>query len=819
MRRGTPRPVVVAAALTFFVALLVPLTASSMGILMPNGEESGPLAIESHRVNIRMTESTAVTHVDQVFRNSSGRQLEATYVFPLPEGAAVSDFALYINGVRTEGEVLERAQARQIYNNIVRRTEDPGLIEYVDGRIFQASIFPVPANGTQRVELEFAQVMERQGDLRRLVYPLRTGRTSATTLSDFTLSARIESASPVRTVYSPSHEVEIVRESDNVAVVGMELQHANLEEDFVLYLSTSTDDIGIDVLTFDSDGSGAAEGYFLMVVAPSLQEEGEIAAKDVTFVVDTSGSMAGEKIEQARETLRYCVGQLRPEDRFNIVRFSTTSRGLFDGLTEASPANLGRATEFIDGIRARGGTAIEDALVTAITQQTESSRPHMIIFITDGLPTVGETDADRLVQTIGDRNSGDARIFTFGVGFDVDTQLLDTVAAGSRAVSDYVRPDENIELAVSTLYDRIAYPVLTDVDVAFSNLDVFDVFPRELPDLFAGQQLVVTGRYRDTANSAVMLSGQFSGESVSYTFEDRFGGDEADETEFISALWATRKVGYLLDQIRLNGETAELVNEVRNLGVEYGLVTPYTSYLAVDDSEFEGRGARIPEPTADLGAADPAPTVITIPQGTTGRRSAGSGSSATTQDSSARDLSRIGDRSGSERRSRNRGPAAPVTAAEPMAQPEQEPMPFAGGAFDGFSTAASGEEAVESAEAVREMREEEVAANSHSRVQRVGERTMSRGHDGVWRQRNDSDGDDDEENNEAGGDGDRHSGDSIEIRYLSDAYFQLIALQPELTRVVSLGERVEVTVNGIRVVISPDAGLEELDAETEARLR
>jgi uncharacterized protein YegL len=785
-RRGLTAAPTLAAGIAL-LALASP--ALGMGLLLPNDQSMAPLAIESHRVDIRVNDTTAVTHVDQVFRNSSPNQLEATFVFPLPAGATVSDFALYINGVRTQGEVLERTQARQIYDNIVRRVRDPGLVEYVDGRIFQASIFPVPANGTQRVEIEFAQVLERQGDLRRLVYPLRTGQTSATTLRDFTLSARIETDDPVRTVYSPSHQVEVVRESENVAIVGLEQASADLEQDFVLYLSASEDDIGIDLMTYDPDGAdGGTDGYFLMVLAPRLQDEGQVQAKDVTFVIDTSGSMAGEKIEQARATLRYCVSQLGAGDRFNIVSFSTASRRLFPGLRAVDEDSLAEATRFIDGLSARGGTAIEDALRTALEQESDPERPHMVIFVTDGLPTVGETRADELLRGVAERNGSDARIFTFGVGFDVDTQLLDRVAADNHAVSDYVRPGEDLELAVGALYDRIAYPVLSGVEVFFDQVEAFEVFPRAIPDLFAGQQVVVAGRYRGERQSAVRLAGNFAGASMSYTFEENFSAPESGETEFIS-------------EIRRHGESRELVDEVRNLGVEYGLVTPYTSYLAVDDSEFGGPTERpVPVggraqngPGAPGGEAGGAPVGVERQTGTRrSRDGVGSGG---------------GGRAGAD-------PAPPMATASPMqaAEPEADFNAADDEGFIGLGGLTSGEAAVAQSEAVRELRESSVAATTDGTTRRVGGRTFALNGDGAWTQVDASAGDNAAER--------PRGGEEIVIRYLSEAYLDFAAQHHELRRALGLGERVTLTLDsGVRVVIAPDRGIETLDDATRERLR
>jgi Ca-activated chloride channel homolog len=742
-------------------ACVVAGPAWSMGLLVPSGPGSSPLAIESHRVNINVRDSVAITHVDQVFRNSSGVELEAVFIFPVPENATVHDFALWMNGVRVQGEILESTQARQVYESIVRQVRDPGLVEYIDGRLFQASIFPVPANGTQRVELEFSQVLELQGELHRLVYPLRTGRTSATTLTDFTLTADIQASMPIRAVYSPTHAIDVNRESETHTVIGLEQANADLERDFVLYLSASDEEVGLTLFTFDQDGPGGEDGFFLMLISPRLEREGEIPAQDVTFVVDASGSMDGEKMEQARQTLRYCIGQLRPEDRFNIVRFSTTTRTLFDDLTAASADNVTRAATFIDRMEAAGGTAIEAALDRALAQSSDPARPHYIIFITDGLPTVGETSAEALIAQVQARNTN-TRIFTFGVGYDVDTQLLDRVAAMNGGLSDYVRPTEDIQVAVSNLYDRISHPVLTGLTLDFGDAEVDDFYPSAIPDLFAGHQIVVAGRFGNAIESEIMLRGTANGVARTYRFRETFAasGEGANEhNDFIPQIWATRKIGFLIDQIRLNGENPELAESVRTLGLRFGLVTPYTSYLAVDDSEFNRppvdenwrfEGDMVPPMN------EPAPVFRT----------------------------RSGWGGNEEGESMTALPSAAPTGG----------LDFGG---------ASGERAVESSRESRRL-QQIATTDGAAPVQQIGGRVLQRESDGVWRERGVRE----------------HSGARrVQIRYLSDAYFDLLAeTGHEVRRLLAQGESVELVWADDLILEIAATGAERMDADMRMEL-
>ena len=611
--------------------LAAPRQAQAIGLLIPEAADARPFDVESHRVEVTISNTAAVTRIEQVFRNHTRRPMEATFVFPIPKGATVSDFSLWINGKKTPGAVLEKEEARRIYESIVRRTEDPGLVEYMDGRLFRASIFPIPPGGTQKLEIKFGQVLERRGGLYRYHYPLAAGSdyVTAKTQKDFTLTAKVHAPIPVTTAYSPTHKISSHRKSDREILVGTEQLYAELDRDFELFVGHSRQDIGLNVMTHDPDGPGGEDGYFMLALAPRV----EVAAHDeigqtFTFVMDTSGSMAGPKIEQARATLQFCLNRLRPQDRFNIIRFSTDVEALHPDPVPATEDHIARGVTFARELIPAGGTAIGPALERVFAQRTQASQPHQVIFVTDGIPTVGQTDPGQILQMVRARH-GRARLFAFGVGYDVNTNLLDGMAARARGRSDYVRPEGDLERAVAALYTRISSPVLTDISIDFGEAKVYDLYPNPIPDLFRGDQVVLFGRYRRPLAPPIEVTGRAGDEQKTYTF----GGGDAGEAarkkrgraeriaareeyaaplEFLPKLWATRKVGFLLEQIRLNGEHPELKAEVVRLARKFGLVTPYTSYLAVDDSEFERRPQPRPRPRPrprPPGSHRPDPTV------------------------------------------------------------------------------------------------------------------------------------------------------------------------------------------------------------------
>ncbi len=582
-------------AILILLALLLGPAAPALadGIVIPHPPPEVPivevpyLTIKYHRVTVTIEGQVATTHVDQVFVNEGSYEVEGTYIFPLPEEAAISEFAMWVDGEKLEGQVLERDEARQIYEEIVRRRRDPALLEYVGRDAFQASIYPIPPGGERRVELEYSEVLEMDNGLVEYVYPLNTEKFSPRPLEEVVVNVSVRSNEPLKAIYSPSHDVDIVREDDYYAAVGYEEYGVKPDRDFVLYYTVSPEEIGVNLLSYKPDSKG--EGFFLLLAAPRVDVDlQEVIAKDVILVLDVSGSMRGQKIEQAKEALSFVLDNLNEEDRFNIIAFSTSTRSYARELVAADEA--WEARDFVARLEANGSTDINRALLEALSL-TEGDRPAIIIFLTDGLPTIGEMEIERIIDNVGQAAPDNARIFPFGVGYDVNTTLLDTIAVNHRGVSGYVRPEDAIDEKVSAFYAKVSTPLLADIEIDFGEIDVEDIYPYPLPDLFAGTQLVVVGRYTGVGDTEITLEGEVNGRTQTFRYDDlrfeRLGG-----ADFISRLWATRKIGYLLQQIRLNGEQKELVDEIVDLSVRYGIITPYTSFL-VEETEMalseEGR--------------------------------------------------------------------------------------------------------------------------------------------------------------------------------------------------------------------------------------
>jgi Ca-activated chloride channel family protein len=600
------------------ITLLIPTSAFADGIIIPHPPICEPfpcpvprpmvqLAIRYHHVEVEIQDQVATTRVDQVFRNDNDWIVEGTYVFPIPLGAAVDAFTLWIDGEPVQGEMLTKEQARQTYEEIVRTMRDPALLEYIDRQAVQASIFPIPPGGERRIQLEYSQILSAEDDLVHYRYPLNTEKFSTIPLEEVTIHIEIDGKLPIQAVYSPTHNVDLNRISDEHVVLGYEEYDVKPDRDFDLFFSVDQSQIGVNLMTYRDPQSDDPDGYFLLMLTPNIQvREQEAIAKDVILVLDKSGSMDGVKFRQAQEALKFVLDHLNPEDRFNIIAFSTGVTQYASRLRSAEEAS--EAARWVDSLAAAGSTDIHRALQEAIFL-ADQERPAIIIFLTDGLPTEGITETEQIIENIRKSANSNVRLFAFGVGYDVDTYLLDTLAGENRGTTTYVTPEQAIDETVSGFYAKVSMPVLTDLELDFDDLVVYDVYPNTLPDLFAGTQLMLLGRYRGSGEVDLTLEGDIVNDRVTYAYDNqefrRFGG-----RDFIPRLWATRKIGVLLNQIRLQGADEETVDQIVRLSIRYGIITPYTSYLVTEPSAigFEAQDEIVADALQDYMAAPMAVT-------------------------------------------------------------------------------------------------------------------------------------------------------------------------------------------------------------------
>lgn len=579
-----------------FVLLLValPAPARADGIIIPDPPVCDPvpcpprplpmeqLVIRNHRVSVTIRDQVAVTRVDQVFYNPNDWTIEGTYVFPIPASAAVSAFSLWIDGTPVQGKVLDADHARQTYEDIVRTMRDPALLEYVGQDAVQASIFPIPPQGERRVELEYTQTLAAENGLVRYVYSLNTEKFSALPLEEVNINLDVRAASPIRAVYSPSHQVAVSREDDYHVRVGYEDKNVLPDADFALYYSIGEAQ-AFHLLTYrDPSSQDDPDGFLLLMLAPRVDQKTATIPKDIILVLDRSGSMDGEKLRQAQEALAFILDHLNPQDRFNIVTFSTGVDSYAQNLRPAAEAD--EAESWVSRFSAEGSTDINRALLEAASV-ADRERPVYLIFLTDGLPTEGVVDSQQILDNLAAAASGNLRLFAFGVGYDVDTFLLDSLAQAHHGSSTYVMPGERLDEILSGFYAKISTPVLTDLSLDFGELEVYDLYPDPLPDLFLGSQIIEVGRYRRGGAADVILRGEVNGTIQIFRYpQQAFASESPPGTTLavLPRLWATRKIGHLLNRVRLKGPDQETIDQIVHLSIRYGIVTPYTSYLVTE---------------------------------------------------------------------------------------------------------------------------------------------------------------------------------------------------------------------------------------------
>lgn len=548
--------------------------------------------INSIDVHVKLVDQIAQVGVSQTFQNMGSRQMEVCFMFPLPYDGAIDKLTLMVDGKEFEGKIMPADEARKLYEDIVRKNKDPALLEWMGTGVFKTSVFPVPPGAKRTVNLRYSQLCRQSQRLTDYLLPLRTARYTTGPLESLKVTVAIESGEPIKNIYSASHAVDIERNGDRRAVVKYEAKNEIPASDFRLFYDSKPEGMAASVVSYRPESDEA--GYFLLLASPEIKAaDAKPLPKTVVLVADRSGSMTGEKIEQAKGAMRFVLNNLSEGDTFNIVAYDSSIETFRPELERFNDQTRETALGFVEGLYAGGSTNIDGALERALGMLTDSSRPSYVVFLTDGIPTAGQTNEAKIVDHATKLNKVRARLFSFGVGYDVNSRLLDRLVAANFGQTEYVRPDQDIEAAVSQLYRRIADPVLTDVQLAMdvegaTTADgpaITRTYPAGAFDLFAGDQAVIVGRYSKPGAAKVTLSGAVSGEERTYDFPAQLAEKSSDDTNaFIAKLWAARRVGEIIDQIDLEGKNDELMKELVTLATRHGILTQYTSFLADENS-------------------------------------------------------------------------------------------------------------------------------------------------------------------------------------------------------------------------------------------
>ncbi len=571
-------------------------TARADGMIVPVREDlrvRGSWAVKYHRVEMLVRDQVAAVTIDQEFVNTGPTAMEVEYLFPVAPGAAIDSMTMVVGGEEMKGTIMAADEARKIYEDIVRKKKDPALLEYVGYGLYRTRAFPLEPGKPAHVVIHYNQICKKDGDVVEVFYPLNTEKFSAKEIEEVTIKVDIRTKADITTIYSPTHEIKIARHGARNAVASYRVDRSIPASDFIIYYKARDEQIGATLLTYQPQRG--RDGYFMLLASPNpTMAAHELMAKDVVLVLDRSGSMSESgKIGQAREAMSFILKNLNTEDRFSIITFNDGIDTLFPHLVAANRENLDKAEDLVSRIEAAGGTDIHSALAQALAVLNDTTggskeRPAYMIFVTDGQPTVGKTDQKVILADTASANTRQARIFALGVGYDVNVQLLDRLVGENRGLSDYVKPNEPLEAKISSIYAKIKNPVMTGLKLEIDGVAIRDVYPRNLGDLFEGVQLVVVGRYDGDQvdklhehKARVVISGKCGESEKKFEYPVTFCEARVSPTDcFVERLWAVRRIGFLLDEIQLHGKTDEVVGEVIRLSRDYGIITPYTSFLA-----------------------------------------------------------------------------------------------------------------------------------------------------------------------------------------------------------------------------------------------
>jgi Ca-activated chloride channel family protein len=565
--------------------------------MRPCGITTPDVVRQSSDVRVSLVDRVLRYEITETFVNRGSRIGEADFMFPLPKGAAFQDLKLSINGELVSGETMSADRARQIYEDIVRRQRDPALLEWMGYGLLRARIFPIAPGEEKKVVVRFQTVAEREGDALRIDYfrGLRTNQVAMGQQPEGRVSFLLTYPNDPMygTAYSPTHSIFEQRygsgsyDDDNSggdrsfassyrgSVRRFEVRDARGEVTLLIPIRRTTS-AAISLLT---NAPGNDDGFALITLSPPAVRPRPVP-RDVTFVIDVSGSMSGQKIEQARSAGKQLLRTLSPMDRFRLIDFSSDVRTFRDDFSTATRENIRAAERYLDELDAQGSTNISGALDEALSARVQSGRLPIILFLTDGQPTVGERNGSVIASNVA-RQRGSRRLFTFGVGADLNVALIEQLALEGRGTASFVRPEESVERAVGIVASRLTSPLVTDVRVRADGVRLLKMHPSGPVDIFAGEDLVLLARYDGSGNATIRFEGQTTSGPVSWASRVYFP-ERSRENPFVARLWATQRVGYLSAEKRKNGGSREIDDEIRDLGDRFGIPTEFSSYLVVE---------------------------------------------------------------------------------------------------------------------------------------------------------------------------------------------------------------------------------------------
>ncbi|MEJ2689521.1 MAG: VIT and VWA domain-containing protein [Deltaproteobacteria bacterium] len=560
-------------------------SARAAGMLVADNGFGGVLEIVEHDVRVTINNGIAVTEVTQVFRNTEQRQMEALYTFPVPKGASVSNFSMWIGGKEMVGEVLEKERAHEIYNSYKRKKRDPGLLEQTDYKTFEMRIFPIGPGASQKVQITYYQELDFDHDWATYVYPLAT--TTNRQLDNrvrgkFAVSVDVKSSVPIAAIESPSHGSDFlfVSHSKNYSEASLENRDGDLARDVVLAFKVSRPVTGLDLITSVEAGE---DGYFALTLRAGSELEKTQTGADYVFVLDISGSMANDsKLRTSVDSLTAFIKALAVEDRFEVITFNRVPNALFGKLEQAKESSFNDAVTFLDSREAKGGTLLQPALETAY-KYVSPDRPLNVVILSDGMTEQNERRV--LLQMIESRPAN-VRVFCIGVGNEINRSLLSQMAEDAGGLAAFLSRGDDFSRQAKAFQRKLMHPVAANLQLRTTGIDTYNLTPQKLPNLYYGMPVKIYGRYRGKGIGQVELTGEVNGRRIVTKTELDFPARDPDNPE-IERMWAWHRMEELKRQHEIRPDS-RLVDEIVRLGETYSITSEYTSFLVLEnDAEFK----------------------------------------------------------------------------------------------------------------------------------------------------------------------------------------------------------------------------------------
>lgn len=590
----------------------------TQGALQAIGRDGQPRAecpLKHTDVKAEVSGSLARVTVTQEFHNPFQDKIEAVYVFPLPQSAAVDNMTMTVGDRVIKGKIKRREEARAIYEAARDAGHTASLLDQERPNIFTQSVTNIASGAEVKITISYVEFLKYEDGAYEFVFPMVVGPRyipgqpigeqaiqsgvgwapdtsqvpDASRITpqvapkntraghDIAIEVKLDTGVPIDDLKSTLHEVDVARPDNHRAVVRLKDQATIPNKDFILKFDVAGRKVSDAVLTH----RGAQGGFFSMMLQPPERvAAADVMPKELVFVLDTSGSMEGFPIEKAKETMKLALDSLYPEDTFNLITFSGDTHILFPQPVPATRENLQRAQVFLASRQGSGGTEMMKAIRAALDPSDAQDHVRIVCFMTDGY--VGN-DMEIISEI---QKHPNARVFAFGIGSSVNRFLLDKMAEHGRGEVEYVTLQDDGSAAARRFHERVRNPLLTDIEIDWSGLPVADVYPKRLPDLFSVKPLILTGRYTAAGRGVIRLRGKMAGQNFVKEIPVELPESQPDH-DVLATMWARTRIDDLMSQdyggIQSGAAKPDVREAITQLGLEYGLMTQFTSFVAVEE--------------------------------------------------------------------------------------------------------------------------------------------------------------------------------------------------------------------------------------------